>query len=280
MDLFDVAQACRRRWYITVPLMLLTLAMAGVAYTGVPTVYRASAVVGLAPSPLTGGEGNGIINNGGTIMLANLTAAGIDSPSVAQEIKASSGATEFAAAVVAVPGGQMPMLNLEASAHDHDTAVTAVTMSQQRAQEELDRIQANAGISERAYGVIYQVSATPDVEVLRPGRKKLVAGIVGLGGIVSILAGLLWDLRKSRQRRDDGVATDNVSVATGDRLKSEPVLPQAPAGGQLVGEPGDRADSLGRKFIDSDDATDVGTPEPLSSAQSESGGNSTSRHRR
>lgn len=307
MDLFDVAQACRRRWYVTVPLALLTLAMAGLAYYAVPVVYRASAVVGLAPSPLTGGEGNGIINNGGTIMLANLTAAGIDSASVAQDIKDSSGATDFAAAVVAVPGGQMPMLNLVASARDRDTAVSAVTIAQQRAQDELDRIQANAGISERAYGVIYQVSGTPNVEELRPGRKKLVAGIVGLGVIVSVLAGLLWDLRKSREPKENGAVSsesaargtdggedgdgdpiadgpdgqthDHVNDSTRYLLDHESAIFHSPAGGRNTGEPG-RADPAGRGLVDSGEAGDAGPSEPRSPAETERGGNATSRHRR
>ncbi len=231
MDLFDVARACRRRWYVTVPLMVLTLALAGAAYLAVPTVYRASTVVGLAPSPVSGGEGNGIINNGGTIMLAHLTAAGLSSPTVAREIEDSTGATDFAAAVVAVPGGQMPMVNLVASAHDRDTAESAVTMSQRLAKDELNRIQANAGIPERAYGVLCQVSGTPVIDVLRPGRMKLVAGIVGLGLIISVLAGVYWDLRRTRsQLRDQG---------EGDRLTDadtpEPPSPADADGGEVPG---------------------------------------------
>lgn len=235
MDLFDVAKACRRRWYVTVPAAVLTLALAGLAYSVVPTVYQASSVVGLAPSPLTGGEGNGIINNGGTIMLANLTAAGIASPEIAREIEDSTGATDFSAAVVSVPGGQMPMLNLVASAHDRETAVSALELSQRRAQDELNRIQVNAGISERSFGVIYQVSNNPAVEELRPNRKKLVAGIVVLGLIVSVLAGLLLDLAKTRRQRagrpaDDQLDSpdrrtddrDAVRPAHSDELAAEP----------------------------------------------------------
>lgn len=306
MDLFDVAQACRRRWYVTVPLAVLTLAIAGLAFLAVPTVYRATTVVGLAPSPVSGGEGNGIINNGGTIMLANLTAAGIASPIIAQEITDSTGATEFAAAVVAVPGGQMPMLNLTASAHNLDTAISAVTISQQLAHDELNRIQANAGISERAYGVIYQVSGTPDVEVLRPGRMKLVVGIVGLGLIVSVLAGLLWDLRKIGRQRE-GLTAGNESAAAGaeavgveqggvtadqfdDRAResvreSASDLPDHKSGTldvptelRLEGQSDERGDLRVRGLADGDVLADTETLAPRPPAKTERGGDATSRH--
>lgn len=211
MDLFDVAQACGRRWYVTVPAVLLTLFLAGLAYVSVPTVYQATSVVGLAPSPISGVDGNGIINNGGTIMLANLTAAGIASPEIAQAIEESTGATYFDAAVVVVPGGQMPMLNLVSSATDRATAVAAVELGQQRAEAELNRIQANASIPERAFGVIYEVSATPEVEVLQPGRGKMVAGIAGLGLIVSVLAGLCCDMALNRRQRRKQASGDKAT---------------------------------------------------------------------
>lgn len=258
MDLFDVAKASRRRWYVTVPAALLTLALAGLAYFAVPTVFQASSVVGLAPSPISGGAGNGIINNGGTIMLANLTAAGISSSGVAQEIESSTGATDFDAAVVAVPGGQMPMLNLVASAHDRETAISALELSQQRAQDELDRIQANAGIPERAFGVVYLVSEKPDIDVLRPGRKKLVAGIVGLGLIISVLAGLGWDLTKSR--------SPGKSQMAGDK--------------QLVKGPVDGADPRARRPSDSGGPRGADPQGPQPHAETSRGGDMPGRHGR
>lgn len=210
MDLFDFARACRRRWYVVVPLLALT-ALAGLfAYFTVPTVYQASSVVGLGPSPTTGGEGNGILNNGGTVMLANVTAIGLSSPEVTAQIENDTGATEFTAVVVAVPGGQMPMLELTTKAHDLETAELALEAANERAQEEVNRIQTNAGIGERAFGVVYQVSSGTEVDVLTPGRTRLLAGVLGLGIVASVVIGFYWDVIAARRRPDpaDDAGTD------------------------------------------------------------------------
>lgn len=274
MDLFDVAHSCRRRWYVTIPTALLTLGLAGLAYVSVPTVYQATSVVGFAPSPITGGEGNGIINNGGTIMLANLTAAGISSPEIPQGIEESTGATDFDSAVVTVPGGQMPMLNLVASALDRGTAVAAVDQAQQRAETELNRIQASAGIPEKAFGVIYQVSARPDVEVLRPDRGKLVAGIVGLGLIISVLAGLLWDVAKTRRQPNDQSVGDEESSTSPERDGAEDKVDTPDARRKMrVAEGADeRPDPAVRWSADRDGSLDSETLKPQSRAENWHGG--------
>ena len=215
MDLFDVASACRRRWYVVVPLLVLTAMAAIFAYFTVPTVYQASSVVGLGPSPTTGGEGNGILNNGGTVMLANVTAIGLSSPEVTEQIENDAGATEFTAEVVAVPGGQMPMVELTTRAHDLETAERALVVANERAQEEVNRIQADAGIGERSFGVVYQVSSGTEIDVLTPGRTRLLVGILGLGIVASVVIGFYWDLVLTgrRRRRRPDLANDTGTEA-------------------------------------------------------------------
>lgn len=217
MDLFDVARACRRRWYVVLPLLALS-ALAGLfAYSTAPTVYQASSVVGLGPSPTTGGEGNGILNNGGTVMLANVTAIGLSSPEVTEQIKGETGATEFTAEVVAVPGGQMPMLTLTTKARDLETAERALEAASERAQEEVDRIQTDAGIGERSFGVVYQVSSGIEIDVLTPGRTRLLAGVLGLGIVASVVIGFYWDVFAARRRPN---TADDVNVELEPRTKS------------------------------------------------------------
>lgn len=193
VDIFDVARTCLRRWRVFVPLIIVTVVLAGLAYAAVPTVHQAESTVGLAPSPVSGSEGNGILNNGGTLLLANLTATGLSSPTIGKELVASTGATNFTADVVTVPGGQMPLVSLITTAHDPETAARALDLAHVRAQEVVDRIQADAGIPERSYGIVYQVSYGPVLNELRPGRKRLLAGVLGLGLIASVLAALAWD---------------------------------------------------------------------------------------
>ncbi len=282
MDLFDVARSSGRRWYVTIPIALLSLGLAGLAYVAVPTVYQATSVVGFAPSPISGGDGNGLINNGGTLMLANLTAAGIASPEIARGIEQATGATDFDAAVVTVPGGQMPMLNLVASAHDRETAVTAVDQAQQRAETELNRIQASAGIPERSFGVMYQVNAHPDVEELRPNRGKLVAGIVGLGLVISVLAGLLWDVVKTRRQPGAQPASDDDASTgpDGGGAEGQTDTSEAPPEVQAVEGADEPLDPLAYWSADRDGLIDGEASEPQSLPETSHGGDVSSSHRR
>ena len=99
MDLFDVMRSCLRRWYILLPLLLVTGWFSYGAYSSAKPVYYSNAVLGLTPpsvkldQPTTSSEvrRNGLLDVGGASLLANLTALGLKEPSVIERVVASGG---------------------------------------------------------------------------------------------------------------------------------------------------------------------------------------------
>ncbi|MGV9712246.1 hypothetical protein ACWDTI_16475 [Gordonia sp. NPDC003424] len=214
MDLFDAARACRRRWYVVVPLLLVTIVATGIAYLSATTVYQATAVVGVSPSPITGSEGNGILNNGGTQLLANLTNLGLQEPDVVHRIVTESGAKSFKCEVYAVPGGQLPLVSMTSTADDPQTAIRTLDIATKEATTVLDRVQADAQIPETAFAVVYGVSAQEKATALTPGRSRLTAGLLAVGFFFSVVITILFDVAMMRRKRQNEATHGTDDVGT------------------------------------------------------------------
>src|SRR5262249_5148276 len=99
VDLFDVAGSCFRRWYVMLPVLLITFWFSYTSYKSVQPVYYSNVVIGIAPpstrvdSTAPGAEvrRNGLLDAGGAALVANMARIGLRDPAVVSQVVAAGG---------------------------------------------------------------------------------------------------------------------------------------------------------------------------------------------
>ena len=117
MSLSTLLRAALRRWYITVPGILLSLIIASTVFNYVPPKYASSGVAVLVRqnNPTVPNTINPIVGSDGTFTTATLTLTqAIDTPTVKAELGLKEGADDFSISNVgkttATDGGDHPFL--------------------------------------------------------------------------------------------------------------------------------------------------------------------------
>jgi hypothetical protein len=210
VDLFDVAGACIRRWFVFWPLVLVALWYSNQQYAAVKPVYYSSAVVGFAPVParaeLPIANGliprNGLLDVGGAPLIANMTAIGLSDPSVRSQVMADGGASDYTAKIFAKPeaAGEIPLVMIEATEQDPTLALLTVQHVVMEANPLLQRLQQAANVPPDQMVTPFLVSppSTPTAGMPSRIRYSIGVGLAGFG--VAVLAALLADMVIKRWR--------------------------------------------------------------------------------
>ena len=225
MDLFDVVRACFRRWYIVLPLLLVTAWYAHSVYKSVAPLYYTSAVVGLAPPSQVHYEPsgaqvarNGLVDAGGASFVANMVVLQLRDPAVVNAVVAAGGRPGYGAKMFPVPAtaGQLPLIMIDDGEYEAAAATKTVSLAAAQADPALHLIQQQAGVPEEQMVHAFMVSApSPPVQAV-PSRTRSTMMIFVAGAGAAILVAVILDVilirRKARkQDRQSGVqALDTV----------------------------------------------------------------------
>lgn len=213
MDLFDLAKACARRWYVFVPLMLATIFVGYRAYTGVEPVYYSTTTVGLANPSVTGVQTgsevreNGLVSAGGAVLLSNILAMSLKDESISRQVAAAGGDPNYTASVfeLGIPGQQLPLVTITATTPDPGISTKTVELVAAQAVPLLKQMQQSAGVPEDQMLISYSVVPLGDPVQATPSRtRSTVALLLACTGL-SVVATALLDslmLRRKRVRLD------------------------------------------------------------------------------
>lgn len=215
MDLFDVARACLRRWYVLLPLLLITGWVSHAAYTSVQPVYYSNAVIGLTP-PSTRVDNsipgvpvprNGLLDIGGASLVANMTAIGLREPSVVERVVAAGGRPDYNSRMFPGPESmpQLPLIMIEETAPDPAAATKTLELVIEQAEVTLRTLQQQAQVQQGQMVTPFVVSPPSEPLGAAPSRTrstavKLIAGL-GLAILLSVVVDILMTRRKARTRR-------------------------------------------------------------------------------
>ncbi|MGC5616762.1 hypothetical protein [Georgenia sp. Z1491] len=250
MDLFSIAGAMIRRWYLTIPLLLLVAFFAYRSYAAVEPLYMSTRSVVVLPSlpeePEVGSPvdetedpsepDNPYSGQGGSRFAVAVLARNINSSafeerlgldeSLEQEFEANS-------------SSEQPMIHIEATAPSeeavHDLLETVVA----EASVVLDEFQAEAGAPEvTRYRIAPAVPAGP-VEDVTPSRLRGAGAIAALGGgltavvVVGLDALLAARLRRRRAATEQG--ENDGAPDGGDHLRDDDAHEQTRTGRARTG---------------------------------------------
>ncbi|GAA3509890.1 hypothetical protein [Georgenia daeguensis] len=259
MDLFTILGATFRRWYVTLPVMLLAGILAYQAYQSVPSVYSSSVSVTVLapvepppppPDPVTGEivepyEANPYSgpNLAAAVLARNLNSAsfedglGLD-PDRNQTIEAD-------------PARDDPIIQIIATAESPATVNAILGEVTVKAATILDQFQAEAGATEGARYNLAPAVPTDAIEDVTPSRFRTAGAIVVIGfGVAAALATLLdmgLEHRRGARRRGAPEPGPAPAPGPGDEPATATAGPAtAPAGHPAVASPAPRLSMTGR----------------------------------
>lgn len=214
MDLFDVVKACFRRWYVFLPLLLVTLWFAHDTYNSAKTVYYANATIGLAPpstridqtAPGQPLSRNGLLDIGGAPLIANMAALGLSEPSVVEKVVDAGGQPDFVARMFPMPPTmpQLPLIMIETTQSNPDDATKTLELVIAQSDDTVRALQRQARVPEEQMVEPFAVSPPSSPAPGIPSRTRSTIAVfaagAGLSVLVAVLADVLLQRRKSRKQ--------------------------------------------------------------------------------
>lgn len=245
MDLFDVVRSSIRRWYIVLPLMLVTGWFAYDAYSGAKPLYYANAVVGIAPPSLridqsAPGEPlrrNGLLDIGGAALIANMTAMGLSDPAVEEGV-AAAGGKDYIARIFPTPGTmpQLPLIMIESNEGNPADTTKTLELVIAQADDTMKALQQQARVPEDQMVGPFVVSPPGTPVEGMPSRTRSTIAVFGAGAALSILLGVLVDVvllrrkarpKKHREAEPETMAQPSLAGAPHDNHQPEGLSPAA-----------------------------------------------------
>ena len=237
MDLFDVVRACFRRWYILLPLLLITGWYTHQVYTAVKPVYYSQAVIGLAPPNSRLDQAvlgqpvpiNGLLDSGGPPLLANMAALGVRQPAVVYRVVAAGGLPDYSAKLFPGPPNTppLPLIMIEETAADAAAATKTLGLVTDEVTASLQSIQQQAGVPAEMMVASFVVSPPSRPVAGMPSRTRATASVFVAGLGLTVLVTVLVDVllvrrRKPKIRRRRGPEVDELSPNPDSHLRDEP----------------------------------------------------------
>jgi hypothetical protein len=230
MDFWKTMGVLLRRWYVSVPVFVLSLVLGAGVFVAVPTQYESTGTIVLT-APTSGGvtvlnpkdatgPGNPLLDFEGSLTITTqLLIQSLSSPTVQNQIAAQGGAKTFQAGDGETGG---PFVVIIADATSRQTAEKTVSLALKYADSELNTRQQNLHAPASTFiGTQVVVAATPATTKL--GGKVRGGGVaLALGLVLSLAAAFAVEsMKQNRRRTDDERPSDSRLAADDDDLPED-----------------------------------------------------------
>jgi hypothetical protein len=235
VDLFDVARACARRWWVFLPLLLIVGWFSYDAYSSVKPVYYANAVIGIAP-PSTkiynAPQGvslprNGLLDIGGADLIANMAAVGLREPSAVDRVVEGGGIPDYVSRMFPVSGNMspLPLVMIESTNADAAAVTRTLELVIAQSQETLRSLQEQAQVPRDQMVAPFVVSPPSVPAAGMPARTRSTIAIFVAGAALSVLLTVVADalLSRLKTRRRRRLASPE---AAAEPVETPAVVPQ------------------------------------------------------
>jgi hypothetical protein len=196
MDVLLAMKAAVRRWYITVPMLLLTVAVAALSFSNSVSAWQTSGSL-LILAPLA--PSNTASDNGGTRLLAALLAANFNSDIVQAGLKAKGATGVFTAQA----SNELPLVSVSAEANSADAAADTLKIVLDNGDAVLADLQRRIGTNEADF---YRSARSVEDSSPRFSASSRLVGAIGIlvgGAAITVLISAVVDGLLTRRRRDD-----------------------------------------------------------------------------
>jgi hypothetical protein len=230
MDLAEIVRVMRRRWYVLIPGVLLTVALTVGAYVKVPVTYTSQSTVVLLNSQkaTVAFDGNPFLSTQISLNgMADSLARNLNSDGAVAHLKAE-GATCATAAKLA-DNAMGPLLWLTASGTDKQAVLAADKLLTGYAAERLEQFQTEQSVTPQA--MIRMATIVPPQNPVAQTKTRIeylaLAGVLGV--VVSLVATFYVEARFRRPatRAADGQDPQRPGGAEGPADQQSPGRPAA-----------------------------------------------------
>lgn len=233
MDLFDVVRACFRRWYLVLPLLLVTSWFCYDIYSSAKPVYYSQTVLGIAPANFRVDQAepgqpvprNALLDVGGATLMASLASFGLQEQDVKDRVVAAGGLPDYYARPFPTPppSAQLPLVMIEVSSPDPAKVTTTLEGVSAQAEVTLRTIQALAGVPADLMVKPFIVSPPTTPAGAMPTRTRSTIAIFVAGTGITVLLAVAVDVLLTR--RKSRVLARTQTVATAAAAGRDPVVP-------------------------------------------------------
>lgn len=200
MFLRDLYDSLRRRWYIVAAGILITAAMAGLAYGQAPVKYEASGSVALVPpaTAVVSGD-NPFLYMGGLEQALGVLIVKLNSPEVQRNVSDSFPNTEYTAA--REPSTNGPIVRISVSGGNSDETLGVLRQVLAAVPENLKSLQDALNLNAASRMTTLPLSQDDKAVVNNSGRSRILLALTaaGIAGTV-ILTGQLDKVLLRRRR--------------------------------------------------------------------------------
>ena len=237
MDFFDLVKLMARWWFVTVPMMILTLVATAALSDRIDPEFTARGSMILAV-PSTGADAedggtdatvaNPLLSiNGALPTTAYVTALSIGSPQVASILAEEGYSTSYDVAAEA----RMPIILLETRAPTREMATNTALRLIDLVDNDLQLRQDAADVpgDDRVTADVISVAVVGGADYGGRTRMRIVLLGLGLGATVGAVF-VLEGLRQRRRLAADGTTADRASDSESTDLSDDEVEPRASAG--------------------------------------------------
>ncbi|MDJ0340936.1 O-antigen ligase family protein [Streptomyces sp. H10-C2] len=210
MSLSELIAVLRRRWYLMVPITLLSLLAGGYLYRTVPVAYESQSSIALldstAVAKLAPTFGNPISNAGGSLVVtADVLIRTLASTDAARDLHGLGVTDSYTVGFAANTSG--PLLTLAVTGTDRAKVLRETTIITGFADEQLKALQATAKVAP-AYFVQTAPVVLPQTPVSQlKSRYQEVVGVVILGTTIAFALSFVTEsVALTRRRKRAGAA--------------------------------------------------------------------------
>ncbi|QXJ21538.1 hypothetical protein AGRA3207_002399 [Actinomadura graeca] len=202
MDLLDWVGTLLRRWWLTVPLLLVALAGSGAIAMVTPWKYEAKATAVLLASPVQAKEAGGnpwLVFDSSLTVTAEVVGREMMDERTAAALHAKGLNATYMVGVA--PDSTGPVLAIEVTGTD--AAGTKATLDALLATvpERLAKLQAQEAVAPRAQIKMNVISASPKAAMVATDKIRLVVMTLFLGIVVTVAVPLFAEVFSERRRR-------------------------------------------------------------------------------
>lgn len=188
MNLRDALHVWRRRWILTLLLLLAALAACTVAYMKLPKHYSAQSYVVLLPSvnsTIPNGHNPYLTNNGSLPMTAQILAYQLTAPDTIQSL-AIHGYTQGFTVVLAPNTAGAPILNVAVTGSDKNAVESTLYGVTDEIATKLSALQSGITSANRITASTLSVDAQPTLSRSKTARSLVIVGFLGFAFALAI----------------------------------------------------------------------------------------------
>lgn len=229
MDFLTAVKVVVRRWYVVLPVMLVSAVITAGVVQNVPPAYQSAGSVLLASPGMAREDGAPAINPFANIDYSSSVVAGIvaqlmESKEVRERLVEAGADPDY---IVGTPtGSNAPVLGIESTAATAELSVQTVQIVMTGIQQELETRQRDAGGPPHTWIRAIVLTTPTEADVVVSGKIRALAALAALGLVAAVsLAFLVESIGVGRRRRMHDVDGPTPAGSPARR----PAVPHRPA---------------------------------------------------